>query len=242
MRYMRKIENLLVKKLIIHAPVLDVGCGVGRHLKLLIKKQLRCIGIDISLKSIKIAKKEMLNEYLKKPVDFLAACSDFLPMRDTCINALISIFGAYNHSSDKGIAEILRVLKKGGAGLITIANKLRVAKWLEAIIHRKPKRIVKDLRHPHRFLKVKTKKGKIDLWIRFFTPRELKRVFLEKSGGKILLKIGGLLIFTPGIYFKASVKHSKIYNTLFKIENKVRWLPPFNYFGEYIILKFEKLE
>jgi len=94
---------------------LDLGCGSGRHLKLLNDLNFNSIiGTDLSLNALKFCD------------GMLAVCDNmYLPFKDESIDIIIA-WGSlhYNHKSDtpKMIAEILRTLKKSGIFLGTLRS------------------------------------------------------------------------------------------------------------------------
>src|SRR5271156_4612207 len=88
--------------------ILDVGCGPGRVLGFLVKRGLRCVGIDRSRVSIELA----VSRYGNPAVVADNLC---LPVADAIADVIISD-GVIHHTEDPYAAfvENLRILKPGG--------------------------------------------------------------------------------------------------------------------------------
>jgi SAM-dependent methyltransferase len=96
--------------------LLDLGCGTGASVKNLLdpaKYKYDYLGIDISSKLLKYAKKEI------KKGRFLKANAEELPLEDGSVDVIV-VLGLYHHLPDykKSLKESFRVLKKGGLLLI----------------------------------------------------------------------------------------------------------------------------
>nr|XP_014424210.1 probable tRNA methyltransferase 9B isoform X1 [Pelodiscus sinensis] len=94
--------------------IADIGCGTGKYLS--INSQVFNLGCDYCEPLIKIAR--------KKGCEVLVCDNLNLPLRDQCINAIISI-GVIHHFSTKqrrikAIKEMARVLKPGGQIMIYV--------------------------------------------------------------------------------------------------------------------------
>jgi ubiquinone/menaquinone biosynthesis C-methylase UbiE len=112
--YLNDHDNL--NKLI----AVDLGCGSGRHIKLLgelgIKK---IIGIDISYNALSICR-ERYNSFL------LQAQGESIPLKDNSIDIVVS-WGSLHYgkkkSMNKILLEISRILKKSGMLFGTLRTK-----------------------------------------------------------------------------------------------------------------------
>lgn len=94
---------------------LDDGCGSGRYSFAL--KKLGCkyvAGIDVSAESVKLARK--MNPFPASKVSFVRGSVLGLPFKDGTFDFVFSN-GVLHHTSstEKGLNEIYRVLKKGGS-------------------------------------------------------------------------------------------------------------------------------
>lgn len=108
--------NEFLKKLPPNSALLDVGCGNGKYLwrendNILIK-----LGCDVSLNLLKIAQQKGSTVFRANALE--------LPVRDAFFDAVISIAVIHHFSTlerrMRAISEILRVLKPGGLGCITV--------------------------------------------------------------------------------------------------------------------------
>lgn len=95
--------------------VLDLGCGVGRHIVYLAERGLRMAGVDISPSGIRLTAQACRD----RRIVFEGHVSDMnaLPWPDATFDAVLSI-SAIHHHLRQGIVrtldEVLRVLKPGG--------------------------------------------------------------------------------------------------------------------------------
>ncbi|MBD3164858.1 methyltransferase domain-containing protein [Candidatus Woesearchaeota archaeon] len=101
--------------------ILDVGCGMGRHLLILKNEGFEVYGCDISKKAIKSSSEIIDKKRLK-----LSDMSN-LEYKDNSFDCIISI-AVIQHGKiskiKKAISEIFRILKKGGVIFInTISDK-----------------------------------------------------------------------------------------------------------------------
>ena len=67
-------------------PVLDVGCGNGRHLKVASGLGLACLGVDLSTALITIARGRLPLE-----VDLIVGDARALPVPDSKVGALVAV-------------------------------------------------------------------------------------------------------------------------------------------------------
>ena len=103
--------------------ILDIGCGAGRHVKLLSENKFKTYGVEFSKSGIHYTKKLLRQNNLKAEINY----SDMseLPFKDNYFDGVIS-FGVFYYSDSKGmkkgINEMHRVMKNGGAGFINIRS------------------------------------------------------------------------------------------------------------------------
>ncbi|HCM36466.1 MAG: hypothetical protein A3J30_04615 [Candidatus Wildermuthbacteria bacterium RIFCSPLOWO2_02_FULL_47_9c] len=95
--------------------VLDYGCGDGRHTQFLAEHAKEVIGIDLSERSLEIAKKIAVREGVEEKVKFLKMDCEAMEFPD---NSFDVVFDGGTFSSldfEKAIGEIMRVLQPDGA-------------------------------------------------------------------------------------------------------------------------------
>jgi SAM-dependent methyltransferase len=107
--------DLLASKLGKGASILDLGCGNGRALKYLVDKGFQGVGVDVSEKMIRLARKHVpKGKFLKK---------DFgeLDFKEGSFDAVISFF-ALNHIPKDEFKKVIhsskKILKKHGLLLL----------------------------------------------------------------------------------------------------------------------------
>jgi len=105
--------------------ILDLGCGTGRHIIALAKRNFEVYGIDIAKKALNLTKERLKEEGLKARL----RAGDFykkLPYKDKFFDGVISI-NALHHARvfkiKKLIKEIERVMKAGGILMIEVPRK-----------------------------------------------------------------------------------------------------------------------
>lgn len=119
--------------------ILDLGCGLGRHLIFLSKKGFFVVGSDISPTALRIAKKQVKKERLK---NCLLVKHDMtsIPFPKEHFDAVISMNVIHHNklnSIKKTVREIRRVLKSNGLVALTLSSK-------KDRKYKKGKRIEKD--------------------------------------------------------------------------------------------------
>lgn len=95
--------------------VLETGCGSGANLWMLARENFDTYGIDISERSIFLAR-QMLDSYTCSAQLTIADMTQ-LPYADSYFDAVVDVFSSYCLNSELGkryLAEVRRVLKRGG--------------------------------------------------------------------------------------------------------------------------------
>ena len=99
--------------------VLDLGCGTGRHTRILKRRGAKVWGIDLSPKMLEIAKSEI------KGVDFKVGSVYKLPYKSNFFDVIVAgLVIGYFKNLDKAFKEIYRVLKKNGIFVFSLTNPL----------------------------------------------------------------------------------------------------------------------
>jgi demethylmenaquinone methyltransferase/2-methoxy-6-polyprenyl-1,4-benzoquinol methylase len=100
--------------------ILDVATGTGDLALLMTQtKATKIIGLDISAGMLDVGRKKILEKKLESKIEMVLADSENIPYQDATFDAITVAFGVRNFETlDKGLAEILRVLKPGGIFVI----------------------------------------------------------------------------------------------------------------------------
>lgn len=156
----KKIGNLKNLK------ILDIGCGGGLLSEEFAKCGAEVTGIDISEKSLEIAKKHSLENKLK--IKYKSGYAENIPSNDNTFDAVICA-DVLEHVDDleRVISEVSRVLKSKGIFCYDTINKTFLSKiladWIANWI----------LRWQNRKLNVSEKNYATHDWDKFIKPTEL---------------------------------------------------------------------
>lgn len=101
--------------------ILEAGCGLGNWVFIFSKMGLDAYGIDISKASLDVAYADLDEKGIKPKL--LLSDIRTIPIKDGFFDLVVS-YGAVEHFSDtsRALQEFFRVLKPGGACLITTPN------------------------------------------------------------------------------------------------------------------------
>ncbi len=105
-------QNLIGKKL------LDVGCAEGIEVINFQRLGLETDGADISEKFIKEAKRNFPDS------NFVVASAENLPYKDESYDIVFCINTLFYTNIEKSIAELCRILKEGGWGIISFDTEI----------------------------------------------------------------------------------------------------------------------
>lgn len=107
-----------IQKLKLYSPksILDIATGTGDFAIAASKlSDTKITGIDISEGMLNVARQKIAKKNLEKQIEFRKADSENLPFDDVIFDAAIVGFGVRNFENlNKGLSEILRVMKPGG--------------------------------------------------------------------------------------------------------------------------------
>jgi demethylmenaquinone methyltransferase/2-methoxy-6-polyprenyl-1,4-benzoquinol methylase len=119
LKWRRKVLEMVKN----HKPesILDVATGTGdlaiQYAQNVPAKKI--IGFDISEGMLSMARKKVANTALASKVDFIKGDGEAMPFQDSSFDVITVSFGVRNFENlEKGLSEILRVLKKGGLFII----------------------------------------------------------------------------------------------------------------------------
>lgn len=106
--------------------VADLGCGNGRHLFTCAKRCSHVIGVDLSLRLLRIVEKKLQDKSLRN-VSLVHADVVHLPFADNSLDAVLFIASLHNiQGSDHrraALKEVCRVLRPKGTGLVSVWSR-----------------------------------------------------------------------------------------------------------------------
>jgi ubiquinone/menaquinone biosynthesis C-methylase UbiE len=112
--------------------VLELGCGSGYAIKLLLEqdKANSIIGLDLSPTVIRSAKLRNKKAYLEEKANFVQGNVKNLPFEDEQFDKVFSIHTIYFWDElSITVSEIYRVLKPGGGLILTLCDGKNDVKW-----------------------------------------------------------------------------------------------------------------
>jgi demethylmenaquinone methyltransferase/2-methoxy-6-polyprenyl-1,4-benzoquinol methylase len=100
--------------------ILDIATGTGDLAILMTQtKAEKIIGLDISAGMLEVGKKKIAAKNLSNTIEMVLADSESMPFEDNYFDAITVAFGVRNFDNlEKGLSEILRVLKPNGVFVI----------------------------------------------------------------------------------------------------------------------------
>ena len=236
--YMREVEDACIRSTRPSGTVLDIGCGTGRQAILLAELGCRVVATDISMGMLLEARRRLHARGLDDRVELVQASADALPFRPEVFDRACSIFGAFNHAPRwlRGLRQVHETLKAGGTLLMTVLNRLQLTWWADTVLKRDKKGFRRRLATDLCYIKVRVpgRKKKLKLWTKLFSPLELEKAL--RSAGFRTVRIGSVLIFLrPKFSYTPHTDLRGLEVGLARLEEKLRWLPPFSYLGAYLI-------
>jgi demethylmenaquinone methyltransferase/2-methoxy-6-polyprenyl-1,4-benzoquinol methylase len=100
--------------------ILDIATGTGDLAILMAEtKAEKIIGLDISVGMLEVGKQKIASKKLSQKIEMMVGDSEKMPFEDNTFDAITVAFGIRNFENlEKGLAEILRVLKPNGTFVI----------------------------------------------------------------------------------------------------------------------------
>jgi len=122
------LDNLDLYK---DSKILDAGCGAGRIAKEIANRRYDVIAMDYSHNMVKEAKAICsVNEELD--IKFLQGDIESLPYKDSVFDMVLCLgVITYLKSEQKALREMSRILKPGGTLILSILNKVSLARCLD---------------------------------------------------------------------------------------------------------------
>ncbi|QGY43103.1 bifunctional demethylmenaquinone methyltransferase/2-methoxy-6-polyprenyl-1,4-benzoquinol methylase UbiE [Maribellus comscasis] len=113
--------------------IIDIATGTGDFAVEATKiKNSKVTGIDISEGMLEVGRKKIQKKNLTQRIEFIKADSENLPFSDNTFDAALVGFGVRNFENlEKGLREISRVLKPGGAFVVLEFSKPRKSPFKE---------------------------------------------------------------------------------------------------------------
>jgi len=144
-------------------PILDLGCGQGRHLGILRRQGLAVVGLDLSPDLLRVARQDLPTASLTR------ADMRRIPLGERSVSAVLSLFTAFGYFGSVAahqpvVDDIARVLQPGGHWYLDFLDSDKVAADLAGtekvterevgplIIHERrrlaegPRRVIKSVR------------------------------------------------------------------------------------------------
>jgi 2-polyprenyl-3-methyl-5-hydroxy-6-metoxy-1,4-benzoquinol methylase len=187
------------------ARVLDVACGHGRHSLELARRGFRVTGVDLSPRSLELARKAAKGESLD--VEFVerdARELDFDAEFDAAINLFTSVIGYFEDDADtqKVLNAVARALVPGGSFLVDTVNafalgrRYQEAMWEElesggVMLHRGSFDLLKGRNEvTWTFIREDGSRSELTHSLRVYAPHELARMF-DAAGLTVVGSWGG---------------------------------------------------
>ena len=117
-KWRKKVLQLVAQKT--PKTILDIATGTGDLAILLSKTNAqKIIGLDLSAGMLEIGKKKVEEKNLQHKIEMVLGDSENIPFADNYFDAITVSFGIRNFETlEKGLSEILRVLKPNGIFVI----------------------------------------------------------------------------------------------------------------------------
>ncbi|MCH1481976.1 MAG: class I SAM-dependent methyltransferase [Candidatus Poseidoniaceae archaeon] len=174
--------------------VLDVVCGPGSFAEDIVGVDLTCL--DPSPEMLKVAKKRVdlaRNTRGESPADYVQAIAESIPLPDNSYDRVFCLFSFRDfQDKEKGLGEILRVLKPGGQLVICDAGKANWVHgfagriWMSTVVQIMARYVTKKKDHPW--------KGLAKTYSHYGTNRYyrnlMKKVGFQRVQGRLLWPFG----------------------------------------------------
>ncbi|MBK7129407.1 MAG: bifunctional demethylmenaquinone methyltransferase/2-methoxy-6-polyprenyl-1,4-benzoquinol methylase UbiE [Crocinitomicaceae bacterium] len=105
--------------------ILDIATGTGDFALAALKlKPARVVGLDLSAGMLQVGREKMIKKKVDHIIEMIQGDSENLPFDDNTFDAFTVGFGVRNFENlERGLSEMLRVLRPGGTGIILEFSK-----------------------------------------------------------------------------------------------------------------------
>jgi ubiquinone/menaquinone biosynthesis C-methylase UbiE len=132
-RMRQALSCLDSSNLVKNSKILDVGCGAGKLVKEVADRGYEVLGMDFSYNMIRKAD-ATCNVDDKSHIKFLQGDIESLPFKDSVFDVVLCLgVVTYLRSEKKALHEMSRVLKSGGTLILSILNKVSLAKCIDIL-------------------------------------------------------------------------------------------------------------
>jgi len=117
------------------ARLLEIGCGMGTDLLQFSRGGARCVGIDLTPRSIELSQHRF--KLYGADGAFMISDGEHLPFRDRSFDVVYSN-GVLHHTPDTAgaVREVHRVLRPGGVAKVMLYHRNSLNYWLEIVLRR----------------------------------------------------------------------------------------------------------
>ncbi len=117
------------------ARLLEIGCGMGTDLLQFARGGARCVGIDLTPRSVEITRHRFA--LYGAAGAFMLSDGERLPFRDGSFDVVYSN-GVLHHTPDTAgaVREVHRVLRKGGTAKVMLYYRNSLNYWVEIVLRR----------------------------------------------------------------------------------------------------------
>lgn len=117
------------------ARLLEVGCGMGTDLLQFSRGGARCIGLDLTPRSIEITQHRF--KLYGANGSFMISDGEHLPFADGSFDVVYSN-GVLHHTPDTSgaVREVYRVLRPGGTAKVMLYHRNSLNYWIEIVLRR----------------------------------------------------------------------------------------------------------
>ena len=117
------------------ARLLEIGCGMGTDLLQFARNGARCVGIDLTPRSVEITRHRF--HLYGAEAGLMISDGEHLPFRDESFDVVYSN-GVLHHTPDTAgaIREVYRVLRQGGVAKVMLYHRHSLNYWIEIVLRR----------------------------------------------------------------------------------------------------------